>query len=235
MGFLSYVRGMITWGIANDRVCSGITTVKSDKRQLAAHLQISEHAICTVHQVHGTGVVCIDRDDHNPLFNAEIEADAIVTNTTNFCIAVKVADCCGIVLYDPTSSVIAVVHSGWRGTAKGVVSATISTMQTVFDVDPTNLHAWLSPCASAARYQVGTDVFSVLRGYCTPDTSAVNRWFFDNHHALCDELRSFDVQPNSIVCSTECTIANPSYHSYRRDGAAAGRGLVFAKLSGAVT
>lgn len=222
---------MITWGIANDRICSGITTVKSGKLQLADHLQISENAICTVHQVHGTGVVCIDREKHNPLLHAELEADAIVTNSRNICIAVKVADCCGIVLHDPIRSVIAVVHSGWRGTAKGVVSATISTMQTVFDVDPTDTQAWLSPCASAAQYQVGTDVFSVLRKYCTPDTSVANRWFFDNHRALCDELRSFNVQPGNIICSRECTIANPLYHSYRREGTAAGRGLVFAKLS----
>ena len=47
-------------------------------------------------------------------------ADALVTADPGTVLAILVADCVPIVLYDPPAHVLACVHAGWRGTVAGV-------------------------------------------------------------------------------------------------------------------
>src|SRR5690349_4163987 len=51
------------------------------------------------------------------------EADALVTADPGTVLAVVVADCVPIALYDPGAHVLACVHSGWRGTVARVAQA----------------------------------------------------------------------------------------------------------------
>jgi YfiH family protein len=211
-----------------------MTQQDTNRMALIAELQIAANSLITARQVHGIRVLVVDAATLAANASGgpwqEQEADAIVTTLPDVAIAVKVADCCGIVLHDQALGAIGVVHSGWRGTAQGVLTAAITTMQAQFGTEPSDLRAWMSACASVANYQVGADVHSVLGRFCVRDPTTSGRWFFDNHAALRAELLSCDVQDESILLDPACTITDTRYHSYRRDREVAGRGLVFAKL-----
>ena len=52
------------------------------------------------------------------------ESDALITNKKNLGLAITVADCTPIFIYDHKNKVIAGVHSGWRGTEKKILLKT---------------------------------------------------------------------------------------------------------------
>lgn len=193
---------------------------------LAEHLEIHREDIATVTQVHGTSVVIVD--DERP--DAATHADALVTSRERWVVGVKLADCCGVLLVDPVHRAIAAVHSGWRGTAGNIVGAVLTTMHTAYGTQASDVHAWLSPCASGDVYEVREDVASVLSDYCTPVPGSTSQWTFDNHAAISAQLRAAGVLPSSIVCDPACTITNTQWHSHRRDGIRAGRMLAFIGL-----
>ena len=83
----------------------------------------TEH-IVTARQTHSTNVAVIDSVPPTP----PTDVDALVTRLPNVAIGVFTADCVPILLCEPKSGLIAAVHAGWKGTAKGIVAKAIETM-----------------------------------------------------------------------------------------------------------
>ncbi|MCO6467119.1 MAG: polyphenol oxidase family protein [Bradyrhizobiaceae bacterium] len=224
----------VTNGNAGYGVVCGLTHRDGTCSDLGAYLDVAPDHFHSIKQVHGTAVALVDQAAVGNGCHADnpdaVQADALITNIPSAVLIIRVADCCGIVLHDPNQRTLAAVHSGWRGTAKGVTSAAIASMQTHFDSDPSHLHAWLSPCASVERYQVGADVHAVLGKYCRKDPLQSNRWYFDNKRAIHEELLANGLHAENITVDPSCTIGDLRFHSYRRDKESAGRGLVFARL-----
>src|SRR6202012_3148753 len=61
---------------------------------------------------------------YTPLGIRVPEVDALVTSVPRLPLVVRVADCGPIYLYDPTQKVIAVAHSGRKGTEGNILAAT---------------------------------------------------------------------------------------------------------------
>jgi len=70
----------------------------------------------------------------------------------------RFADCVPILLHDPERSVVGVVHSGWPGTVKKILSTTISMMEESYGSLPENIRAAIGPSIAAHHYPVGQDV-----------------------------------------------------------------------------
>lgn len=190
---------------------------------LARELDVDRERIVTVHQVHGTDVVVADA-------RTQAQADALITTTPGLIVGVKLADCCGVLMYDASVGVVAAVHSGWRGTAGNITGKTIDILTTRFKTKTSDLQIWLSPCASGAHYEVGVDVYQVLSNYCKPLGA---KWLFDNHHAIRDQCLAAGVEEQNITVRNDCTITDTHWHSYRRDGERSGRMLAFIGLRSA--
>lgn len=187
---------------------------------LARELDVDRERIVTVHQVHGTEILVADS-------RTQAQADALITTTPGLIVGVKLADCCGVLMYDASVGVVAAIHSGWRGTAGNIVGKTIEILTSRFKTKTSDIRVWLSPCASGSHYEVGEDVFQVLAKHCTPLGS---KWLFDNHQAIRDQCFSAGIGEQNIDVRSECTITDEQWHSYRRDGERSGRMLAFIGL-----
>ncbi len=152
------------------------------------------------------------------------EGDAMVTNQPGIWLSVRTADCFPIILADPVKKAIAVIHSGWKGTAANIVAATIDTMACHYSTTAQNLHASIGPGIGKCCYEVGEDVarhFS-LHGKTMLDLASIIK------HQLLDK----EVDSSNIETSGLCTKCNPElFHSYRRDGLKAGRMISAAKVA----
>lgn len=94
-----------------------------------------------LNQVHGNTVVVWDGTAPDVDHRLSGEADAIVTDQHGWLLTILVADCQPVLLYDPVRSVIANIHSGWRGSIADIIGRTVTVMKTRFGCDPADMHA----------------------------------------------------------------------------------------------
>lgn len=85
--------------------------------------------------------------------------DGLITNEKNLLLCTVEADCVPVYFYDPVKEVIAMVHSGWKGTVKRISEVTIKKMESSFGCRPQDLLVAIGPHICKDCYEVGEDVF----------------------------------------------------------------------------
>jgi YfiH family protein len=202
--------------------------VHHHRQVLASHLGTSVEQWRFQRQVHGKRVRVITAQLPKERSDNE-ESDGLVTQENDIVLAVGMADCAGILFYDPRHKAIAAAHSGWGGTRLNIAEEAIATLHSTYGTQASDLLVYIGPAASGERYEVRHDVAqyfpdSVLRRIDE------HRWLFDNRAQIVEQLLACGVQSRNIEVSSGCTIADERYHSHRRDGARAGRMVAFIGL-----
>ncbi len=153
------------------------------------------------------------------------EADGIITLEKQLFIFVKLADCTGILIYDPQNEIIAAVHSGWKGTSLNISGKCIRKLKDEFHSSPSELLVYISPAASGSNYEIGQDVAEMFPGFVIPNGNG--RYLFDNRNKIFSQLIQEGVKPENIEKSDICSIADKRCHSFRRDRENSGRMAAF--------
>ena len=117
--------------------------VLENRRRAFDALGLGMDSLYDVWQVHSADVVCTDRP--RPPEMRHLQADAILTDTPGVTLFMRFADCVPVLLYDPHRRVVGLVHAGWQGTVKRVISATIQTMQARYQSNPQDILAGIGP------------------------------------------------------------------------------------------
>jgi YfiH family protein len=182
-----------------------IEDIGENRQRVASAIGVERTQLVTINQVHGTNVLDVDNkiDD--------LEGDAMVTSTPGLALAILVADCVPILLFDEGSPRFGVVHAGWRGLATGVIASAISH----FD-DPLRLHAFIGPCISMAVYQVGPDVAIQFAAY--PDAviaDVSDRSRLDLRRVTACQLVERGVLDHNVAHSRQCTDGGGLFFSDR--------------------
>ena len=82
------------------------------------------------------------------------EVDALVTGVPRLPLIVRVADCGPVFFYDTLDEVIAVAHSGRKGTEGNIVAKTIQCMTETYGTRSENVIVQLGPCIRPPHYEV---------------------------------------------------------------------------------
>ena len=185
-----------------------------------------------VKQVHGNVVRILERGGVPA--NAHLDrpdGDAIVSNQPGLALAVMVADCVPILLFDPTTKSAAAIHAGWRGTCARVVTAAIAAMQQTFGTDPVDLIAAIGPSVGPSDYVVGDSVVVAFREAEHPQPD-IDKWFqrrgdqihLDLWAANMDQLIDAGLEAGNMSLCGLSTVSHPDiFCSYRVEGERAGR------------
>ncbi|RQN03202.1 laccase domain-containing protein [Aeromicrobium camelliae] len=163
-------------------------------------------------QVHGADVAVADPD-------VVPTADALILDRPGVAAVVRVADCVPIVLADAVAPIGAVVHAGRVGMAAGVVAAAVESLR---ERGAAQLHAWVGPHACGRCYEVPEDMAQEVDAL-VPGTASTTSWgthSLDLGAGVAAQLRALDVPATTVG---GCTIEDERFHSYRRQGEAAGR------------
>jgi polyphenol oxidase len=110
---------------------------------------LADRVFITAEQVHGSEVAMVDSRSAA----SASAADGLVTADPRVCLGIHVADCGPVFLVDPEKRVIALLHSGRRGTDLGITSAAIEKMRREFGSDPARLVVQLGPCIRPPLYE----------------------------------------------------------------------------------
>lgn len=101
-------------------------------------------------QTHGNGVAIVD----HPQIEKVGGVDALVTSVPSLALVVRVADCGPVFFYDPVKKIIAVAHSGRKGTELNITSETLKVMRDQMGSRIENIQVQLGPCIRPPHYEV---------------------------------------------------------------------------------
>jgi YfiH family protein len=192
------------------------TQVRANRARLAERLGFDPDRLAPQRQVHGCTVRRVADG-----YTAD-ESDALITSERGWLLAVSVADCVPVLIYDAARDVIAGVHSGWRGTEQNIAGTTLDVLRREHHASASDLHVYIGAAASQCCYEVGDDVASRFDAkYSRPIGDG--KYLFDNKGAVLDQILRWGVPPAQIELDPRCTICDGALHSYRRDGSTSGR------------
>lgn len=201
-----------------------------------------EHAVCAP-QIHSAIVRKVGPSDWGSgvLFPAPAEGDGFVTDEAGVFIFIRIADCTPILLCGKKEDgrpVIAAVHAGWRGTAKGIAPEAVCAMVSLGCVKD-SIRAAVGPHIGACCYEVGGDLFDevkALRGtdfaekFVTPSPAVHGKYSCDMSGMNRALLLDAGVSEKSIDISPDCTYCmSDMYYSHRKTAGrrgAMGAGIV---------
>ncbi len=133
---------------------------------LAERLGIKPTCMVGCQQVHGAEVAVVGRADAgrgmHPDTPAVAGADALVTSTAGLYLLALAADCPPIFFYDPVRRIVALAHSGWKGTAARIAANVVEAMVDNFGSDPADIVAAVGPGIGPCCYAVGQNVIEAV-------------------------------------------------------------------------
>ena len=89
--------------------------------------------------------------------------DGLATNEPGVPLYTSYADCVPLLFFDPEKQVIAMAHSGWRGTAGRMGAHMVRAMEKAFGSRPQDLYAAIGPSICQECYEVSEDVAEVFQ------------------------------------------------------------------------
>jgi len=121
-------------------------------RGARADLGLADAPFVTAKQVHGSGIAVIPQGSLAPA-ESIAGVDALITNQPGVCLGIYVADCAAVYLFDPKHAIIALIHSGKKGTELGVVRETIWQMERMGS-DPAEIIGQIGPSIRPPNYEI---------------------------------------------------------------------------------
>lgn len=102
-------------------------------------------------QVHGAGIAVVRKVDSARTWP---NVDGLITPDAGLLLGIYVADCGAVYIGDPVKRVVALLHSGKKGTEANITGKAISMMQEEFGSSPSDMVVALSPCVRPPMYEV---------------------------------------------------------------------------------
>ena len=204
-----------TFGLTSDEPARVVMQRWSDLRN---ELAPGGARLATAHQVHGARVL-VHAADWEGWLRADA-ADGHVAPVRGLALAVSVADCVPVFIAHPAGAV-ALLHSGWRGTAARIVERGIEAL-TQRGFAAAELRVYLGPAICGSCYEVGADVYRELTGSDSSGGACV-----DLRALIASQARAAGVR--QVTSSSSCTRCNnDQFFSHRARDAGRQIAVIFA-------
>lgn len=203
---------------------------ENNKKEICKYLKIDESHLHTCKQTHSDNIKVVNDNICEP------DTDALILTSTDKAIFLNFADCTPIILYSEIDNIGAVVHAGWRGTAKQIVQKTVKKMQSEFNVKPENLLALIGPAICKDCFETDRDVFEqIIKSVKTIPENCFyeksNKFYVDLKQINKEQLLEIGVK--DIEIADYCTFCNNDlFFSYRKEKGKTARHSAVLKLKG---
>ncbi len=174
--------------------------------------------IVFMEQVHSNNVEIINKMD---VYNS---TDAMITNSRDVVLTGTFADCMPIYFYVKNTNIIALAHSGWRGSKLNISLKVIDIIKSKYSVKVDDILVEIGPCIKWQNYEVQEEFiknFELKYFY-----NVNNKIYFDLKKYNYDIIKSV-IPTSNIKIDSRCTYDDKKLHSYRRDKQKSGRNIAF--------
>ncbi len=197
-----------------------LENVKENRKRFFEAIGIKESRVAHSYQVHKDQILKVTR------CRAYEGYDALITQNVNSYMAVTVADCTPILIYDAKNQAVAAIHAGWKGTVADITAKTIQRMQMEFKTNPKDCYVYVGTCIDETSFEVGEEVaekFSIE--FKRLDKNGRKpKFYVDLKKANVAQLVKCGVPENQIEVSPYSTVLdNNEYFSHRKEKGKTGR------------
>jgi polyphenol oxidase len=187
------------------------------RRKLLREIGYAGHPLASAGQVHGSQIVAVGSP-------GDITGvDGLVTDIRNLFLAIVVADCLPIFIWDLNGGWIGLIHAGWRGSTAQIVKKSVALLHHKYGADPAQIGALLGPGICLACYEIGPEVAT---NFQTPNLipGRGDRFHLDLRAVNRRQLLEVGVADEHIITDELCPCCrNDLLCSYRAHGPKAGR------------
>lgn len=198
-----------------------VEAVLENHRRFAKALGYDENKLVFSNQVHLTNFYKVTKKDCGKGITREsdiLEMDGLVTNEPGIPLITFYADCVPLFFYDPVNRVIAMAHSGWKGTVERIGAKMISYMETEYGSKPEDIVCAIAPSICQKCYEVSEDValrFLEVFGEEYGEEllyKKENGKYQLNLHKACEvTLLDAGILPEHLDITDICTCCNPEF------------------------
>ena len=166
------------------------------------------------------------------------DADAMLTDVPDVPLVAYSADCCTILLYDPTCRCVGAIHAGWKGTALGVALKALIAMMSAYGADPMTIHAAIGPSIGACCFETDSDVPDAIREELSESADRFIERRGGKYHVDLKQINRLwllrgGLDPRNVEVHGDCTACRlDRYWSHRRLGARRGGQIAVIALEG---
>lgn len=200
--------------------------VEENYRRIADALGIECENMVLSRQVHDNKIREVTTEDRGKgifLENDLAGFDALMTDVPEVALVTFYADCVPVFFLDPVKKVIALAHSGWRGTVKEIGAETVRRMEERYGSRPEELEVAIGPSIGSCCFEVGEEVYDEFiknlewsEKYCKKTKE--NKWHIHLQDIIKQSLLHAGVGREKIVSSGICTKCNKAvFFSHRGD------------------
>jgi polyphenol oxidase len=192
-------------------------TVLQNRLAVFSQLGFRSDDVAVAGQVHGKFVQVVEKGG---LYK---QTDGLVTTQPGVLLAISAADCAAVLLADAENHVIGACHAGWRGAVAGIVERTVGIMMDL-GADVSDIRAYVSPCISSDRFQVGPEVAAEFdKAFVRPEPGT-DRSYVNLKGDIRRRLETAGIPAEHIEISGHCTMtAVGDFFSHRAENGATGR------------
>lgn len=223
------------------RVGDDPSNVLRNRARIALALGVDLGNVVAARQIHGVNVAVVTEADRGKgalqWEDAVLDADALITASSDLFLLMTFADCVPIVLYDPVRGAVGLVHAGWKGTIGGIATRAVDTMVQTLGAEPGQIKAAIGPAVGPCCYEVGPEVIDAVREaglvadvLATKSSGRVhfNLWEANRAMLLAAGLREANLEVAAVcpACRTHL------FFSHRGEKGCTGRFAVVAGMRG---
>lgn len=143
--------------------------------------------------------------------------DGVIISIKDIPVMLVFADCVPIMIYSESKQVVALLHSGWKGTSLKIVSKALSLMEEQFEVQASQAKALIGAAIGDCCYEVNDDVSMKLQSSLVGDYQDI---IVDNKANL-QKINEYQMRESGIVdidIMDYCTSCdNHLFYSYRKN------------------
>lgn len=210
-------------------------------RILGRELNVSLDNMVLSCQVHDNKVLPVDVEHAGMGITRErsySSADGLASNNTGLMLVTYYADCVPLYFYDPHKKVMALSHSGWRGTALDIAGKTMDVLLKTYQCNPEDIYVSFGPHIKKCCFEVDNDVAEIFRSSFRWAKSFIkkrdnHKWHIDLEGIITRSMLRRQVKLDHISGCNICTKCNRHiFFSHRGSKGKTGTGAAFMMIRG---
>lgn len=176
-------------------------------------LAINNSRVVYAGLVHADKTTAVDNKHSGKIIK---DTDGLITQTKNLYLAVTVADCLPIVIFDAKKNIVCLLHAGWKGLKKDIITKTVVKLKKEYQSQSEDLLAGIGPGIGKCHFEVKKDVSEHFQEYPQAILTKQNKTYIDLHKIAWLKLMAQGILEKHIEINPDCTYCGKNKYFSRR-------------------